>query len=113
LAEGNGSDRRRALYRKIKNEITGKDIARAINILLEKNKMSQADLTRAAKYERSYVSKIAAGGVKFPRLDTMQRISRVFGMDVDEFLAFTKKIKEEKKKFKSEKKIWDNLMLRE
>jgi len=101
------------LGKRIKDEITGKDIARAINLLLEKNGMTQADLTREAKYERSYVSKIATGGVRYPRLDTMQRISRVFDMDVDEFLAFTKKVKKESEKFKGEKDIWDKLIVRE
>ena len=67
-------------------EITRITIANGINKLLKIKKMTQGDIVRATGLERSYVSKLASGKIPYPRIDTVYRIAKAFGMTISEFL---------------------------
>jgi transcriptional regulator with XRE-family HTH domain len=56
--------------------------------LRAERRMTQGDIVRATGLERSYVSNIEAGKIKHPRIETVDKIAKAFGMKLSEFVVF-------------------------
>lgn len=54
--------------------------------------MTQGDIARATGLERSYVSNLEAGRIKYPRVHTVDRIAAAFGMKLSELIIYCEKL---------------------
>lgn len=72
-----------------KGELKEDSVARGIKGLLELKDMSMGDVSRSSGLERSYVSRLANGGIKFPRINMLARVAKAFDMTLTEFIDFT------------------------
>ena len=66
--------------------IEGRYIGVALKKLLKERKITQAELSRAINMKESYMSAIANGKIKNPRLQTFNRIARALGMTVTQII---------------------------
>jgi transcriptional regulator with XRE-family HTH domain len=68
------------------------DLGSALGICMRElraeRRMTQGDIVRATGLERSYVSNIEAGKIKHPRIETIDKIAKAFGMKLSEFIIF-------------------------
>lgn len=67
------------------------DFGKRLNFLRKKFNMTLADLSDASSVSASFLSSLERGE-KFPTLDTLLRLSKVFNMNVSEFLGQTSSI---------------------
>ena len=70
---------------------SGKALAICMKELRAKNKMTQGDIVRATGLERSYVSSLEAGKIKHPRIDTINKIAKAFGMKLSDLIIYCEK----------------------
>lgn len=70
---------------------SGKAIAICIKELRVRNGMTQGDIVRATGLERSYVSSLEAGKIKHPRIHTVYKIAKAFGMKLSDFIIYCEK----------------------
>lgn len=70
---------------------SGRLIAICMKELRAKNGMTQGDIVRATGLERSYVSSLEAGKIKHPRINTVDKIAKAFGMKLSDFIIYCEK----------------------
>lgn len=70
---------------------SGKAIALCMKELRAKKGMTQGDIVRATGFERSYVSSLEGGKIKHPRIHTIDKIAKAFGMKLSEFIIYCEK----------------------
>ena len=70
------------------NKLIGENIGKAIAKLLKEKGMSQGDVARNSGLERSYVSAIVVGKIKYLRLYTIDKIAKSFNMSTVEFISY-------------------------
>lgn len=61
------------------------DIARAVNAMLEKSGLSQADLARRGGFSTAWVNMVCKGKTKDITLEKAKTLCEVFGISLDEF----------------------------
>lgn len=61
------------------------DIARAVNAMLEKSGLSQADLARRGGFSTAWVNMVCKGKTKDITLEKAKTLCDVFGISLDEF----------------------------
>lgn len=61
------------------------DIARAVNAMLEKSCLSQADLARKGGFSTAWVNMVCKGKTKDITLEKVKTLCEVFGISLDEF----------------------------
>ena len=61
------------------------DIARAVNAMLEKSGLSQADLARRGGLSTAWVNMVCKGKTKDITLEKAKTLCNVFGISLDEF----------------------------
>jgi len=64
------------------------NIGKAIKALREKNDNTQGDIFRATGLERGYVSRLESGKIKYPKLHTINKLAKFFGLKISEFLNY-------------------------
>jgi len=72
----------------------GKALAICMKGLRAKKGMTQGDIVRATGLERSYVSNLEAGKIKHPRVDTVDKIAKAFGMKLSDLIIYCEQIHE-------------------
>ncbi|MDU4970278.1 MAG: helix-turn-helix transcriptional regulator [Atopobium minutum] len=60
--------------------------AQALRTLLAKSGLSQADLAKGINRSRSYISQLLNGKVKDPSINTAYAISKVLGVQLQDFI---------------------------
>jgi transcriptional regulator with XRE-family HTH domain len=71
---------------------SGKALAICMKMLREKHRMTQGDIVRATGLERSYVSNLEAGKIKYPRINTLYKIAAAFGLKLSDLIIYCEKI---------------------
>lgn len=61
------------------------DIARAVNAMLEKSGLSQADLARRGGFSTAWVNMVCKGKTNDITLEKAKTLCEVFGISLDEF----------------------------
>lgn len=61
------------------------DIARAVNAMLERSGLSQADLARRGGFSTAWVNMVCKGKTKDITLEKAKTLCDVFGISLDEF----------------------------
>lgn len=74
------------------------DIAKAMRIIRENKGMTQGDIYRATKLERSYVSRLETGKIPYPRLETVKIIADALGVSMSELISLAEQCGKEKEK---------------
>jgi transcriptional regulator with XRE-family HTH domain len=72
-------------------ENPGKVLAICMKELRAKKGMTQGDIVRATGLERSYVSSLEAGKIKYPRVHTVDKIAMAFGMKLSDLIIYCEK----------------------
>lgn len=70
----------------------GEALAVCMKELRSKKGMTQGDIVRATGLERSYISSLEAGKIKYPTVHTIARIATAFGMKLSAFMLYCEKI---------------------
>ena len=73
-------------------ENPGKALAVCIKQLRAKRGMTQGDIARATGFERSYISNLEGGRIKYPRVNTVDKIAAAFGMKLSELIIYCEKL---------------------
>lgn len=63
-------------------------IGKAIKTLRQKHDNTQGDIFRATGLERGYVSRLESGKIKYPKLKTIDKLSKFFGLKISEFIKY-------------------------
>lgn len=61
------------------------DIARAVNAMLERSGLTQADLARRGGFSTAWVNMVCKGKTKDITLEKAKTLCDVFGISLDEF----------------------------
>ena len=61
-------------------------VSRNIRKLRKAKGLSQDKLSRLADVSHATIIKIESGGIQSPTIDTVQKIAKAFGVDVDELI---------------------------
>jgi transcriptional regulator with XRE-family HTH domain len=64
------------------------NFGKAMKVLRKEKGMTQGDIYRATKLERSYISRLECGKIIYPRIETVAKIASAFGISVIEFLKY-------------------------
>lgn len=62
------------------------NIGKAIKTLRERNGNTQGDIFRATGLERGYISRLESEKIKYPKLQTIHKIAKFFGLEISEFI---------------------------
>jgi transcriptional regulator with XRE-family HTH domain len=73
-------------------ENPGKVLGICMKQLRAQKSMTQGDVVRATGLERSYVSNLEAGKIKYPRVHTVDKIAAAFGMKLSELIIYCEKV---------------------
>ena len=62
------------------------DVGGAVRHIRENKGISQGDIMRKTGIERSYISRIERGEIRYPRLSTIKKIAMALGVSVEELV---------------------------
>ena len=64
------------------------NIGKAMKTLREKNDNTQGDIFRATGLERGYISRLESGKIRYPKLHTINKLAKFFGLKISEFIKY-------------------------
>lgn len=76
------------------------NVGKAMKTLRKRKKMTQGDIYRKTKYERSYISRLERNHVESPRFNTIKTIAKAFDVSPIEFIELAVETCEEPKEKK-------------
>ena len=86
------------------------NLGRILKCCRKFNRMTQEEVAQKINLSRSYISEIEKG-VKVPTIETLQRFSKIFGVEVSALLLFAEKWEERKSlKTKIKKILCENAL---
>jgi transcriptional regulator with XRE-family HTH domain len=62
------------------------DTGRALHFWLKQKGMTQGDIMRATGLERSYISRLASNTIRYPRLQTLEKLTQALGISLVDFI---------------------------